>query len=59
MMGIPESLKRLLSDTVVGSGIHQNHAEQHDVTSDTTRLGIMNLNGSDGSNLRLLNIEEA
>lgn len=59
MMRVPKSLKRLLSDSVVCGGIHEHHAEQHDMTSDTSGLRIMDLDSLHWANLRLLDIEKA
>ena len=59
MVSVPEGLERLLADAVVGGGVHQEHAEQHDVAGDTTRLGVVDLDGSDRADLTLLNIVEA
>jgi hypothetical protein len=59
VVGIPESLKRLLSNPVVGSRVNQQHAEQHDVSSDTTSFGVMNLEGNLWADLNTLNVEEA
>lgn len=56
---VPKRLEGLLADTVVGRGVHQQHAEQHDVSSNTTWLGVMNLDRSLGPNLRLLDVVEA
>lgn len=51
MVSVPKRLKRLLTDTSVGAGKHEQHAEKHDVTSDTTRLSIVNLKSRNGSDL--------
>jgi hypothetical protein len=59
MMGVPESLKRLLSNPVVGSRVNQQHAEQHDVSSNTTSFGVMNLECDLRSDLNTLDVEEA
>lgn len=59
VVGIPESLKGLLANPVVGSRVHHEHAEKHDVTSYTTRLGVMNLNSQLRPDLCSLDIEEA
>lgn len=56
---VPEGLEGLLPDPVVRRRVHQQHAEEHDVTRDTTRLRVVNLEGRDGANLRLLDVEEA
>ena len=43
MMRVPESLEALGADFVVSSGVHQHHDEQHEMASDTTRLGVVDL----------------
>ena len=58
-MSVPESLERLLTDLRMGSRVHQKHAEKHDMSRDTTSFRVVDLNGCDLSNLRLLDIEEA
>jgi len=59
MVGIPESLERLLSDAVMGGCVHQEHAEKHYMTGDATRLGVVDLHGGNGANLCLLDVEKA
>lgn len=59
VVGIPERLERLLANSMMGSGVHQQHAEEHDVAGDTTGLSVVDLYGKDRSNLGSLNIEEA
>lgn len=58
VVSIPEGLERLLADTGMSSGIHEHHAEQHDMASNATRLGVVDLQGSDRTNLSLLDIVE-
>lgn len=58
MMGVPESLKALLADFVVGRGVHQDHDQQHEVTSNSTRLGVVDLEGGLLSDLGTLDIDE-
>lgn len=41
MMSIPKYFEALLSDLMVGGRIHEEHDEEHEMTSDTARLGIM------------------
>lgn len=43
---------------MVSGGVHQQHAEQHDVSSDATSLGVVYLYRGFRPNLALLNIEE-
>lgn len=38
VMRVPERLERLLAYPVMGSGVHQHHAKQHDVTGNATGL---------------------
>jgi hypothetical protein len=59
VVSVPESLKRLLSDPVVGGGVDQEHAKQHDVAGDTTSLGVMDFESNLRSYLNALNVEEA
>lgn len=59
MMGIPEGFKGLLTDLGMCGGVHEQHAKKHDVTCDTTSLGVVDLDGSNRTNLTQLNIEEA
>lgn len=59
MVGVPEGLERLLTNSVVRSCVHEKHAEQHDVAGDTARLSVVDLQGEDRSDLRYLDVEEA
>jgi hypothetical protein len=59
VVGVPERLERLLPDTVMCRAVHQQHAEQHDMPCDATRLGVVDLDGRDRADLCLFNIEEA
>lgn len=43
VVGIPEGFEALCTNLVVCGGVHQNHDEEHEVTSDTTWLGIVNI----------------
>lgn len=45
MVRVPECLKALSADFVMGSCIHQNNDEEHEVAGDTTRLVVVNCNG--------------
>lgn len=45
VMGVPERLKRLLSDSMVRRCIDQHHAEEHNVAGDPTCSSKMYLNG--------------
>lgn len=46
VVSIPKNLEALLSNFLVGSGIHQEHDEEHEVTGDAARLRIVNIQGS-------------
>src|SRR5437660_1697174 len=43
VVGVPESLEALVANLVVRGGVHQQHAEEHDVASDTTGFGVMDV----------------
>ena len=43
VVGIPEGLKALAADFMVGGGVHDKHDEQHEVTSDATSLFVMDI----------------
>lgn len=58
MVSIPESFKGLLSNLVVCGGVHEQHAQQHDVASNTACLSVVDLNRCDRSDLCPLNVEE-
>ena len=45
VVGIPEGLEALVADLVVCRGIHEDHDEKHEMTSDTARLVVMDLQG--------------
>lgn len=59
VVSVPKGLKRLLSNSVVGSRVHEQHAKKHHVAGDSTRLGVVNLERQDRSNLCPLNVEKA
>jgi len=59
VVGVPERLERLLPDAVVGRRVHEQHAEQHDVAGNAAGLRVVNLDGSAGANLVLLDVKEA
>ena len=42
VVSVPEDLESLLADGVVGRGVHENHDQEHEVTSDASRLGVVN-----------------
>jgi hypothetical protein len=43
VMSVPESFETLVAYLVVCSGIHENHDQEHKMTSDATRLCVMDL----------------
>ncbi len=59
MMGVPERLERLLANLMVRSGVHEKHAQEHDMARNASSFCVMNLESGDLSNLRSLNVEEA
>jgi hypothetical protein len=59
VVSVPERLKRLLSNPVMRSGVDQKHAEQHDVPSNATSFGVVNLKRNLGTDLDALDVEEA
>jgi hypothetical protein len=58
VMCVPKRLKRLLADLVMSSGVYEQHAQQHNVSSNSTRLGVVNLERDLGSDLGLLDVVE-
>lgn len=58
MVSVPEGLKGLLSNPVVGRGIDQQHAKQHDVSSDAASFCVVDLESDLRSDLALLDVEE-
>lgn len=59
VVGVPESFVGLLLYSGMCGGIHQQHAQQHNMSSNTANLRVVNLYGSLRANLRSLNVEEA
>jgi hypothetical protein len=59
VMDIPESLERLLADPVVSCRVDEQHAKQHDVTCNSTGLGVVNLQSNLRSYLHSLDVVEA
>jgi hypothetical protein len=45
VVGVPERLEALRADLLVGGGVHEDHDKEHEMTSETTRLGVVNLLG--------------
>ena len=59
MVRVPESLKRLLSYSMMSSRVHKQHTEQHHVPGDASSLGIVDLKSNLWPNLALFYIVEA
>jgi hypothetical protein len=59
VVGIPKGLERLSPDLAMSGGIHEEHAEKHDMSGNAASFGIENLNSGLVSDLRPLNVEEA
>lgn len=57
-MGVPECFVGLLTHLVVGCRIHQQHAEEHNVTCYATCLGVVDIEGCLWTKLVLLDIVE-
>lgn len=43
MVGVPKRFKALAADLVMSGCVHYDHYEQHKMTSDATRLRVMNV----------------
>lgn len=59
VVSVPERLERLLPYPVMRSRVHEQHTEKHDVPSDSTCLGVVDLKSDLWPDLALLNIMEA
>jgi hypothetical protein len=59
VVSVPEGLKRLLSYPVVSGRVDQQHAEKHNVSSNTASFGVVDLESNLRANLSTLNVEEA
>lgn len=57
-MRIPKRLKALLSNLRMRSCEHKQHTQQHNMTSNATGLGIVNLQCGNRADLRLLDVVE-
>ena len=51
VVGVPERFEALVANFVVRSCIHEDHNEQHEVTGDTTGLGVVDVQGRLRANL--------
>ena len=59
MVGVPKGFERLLSNPVVSSGIDEKHAQQHDMSGNTTSFGIVDLQRNLRTHLGPLHVEKA
>lgn len=51
VVSVPKGFETLVANLVVGSGIHEDHNEEHEVSRDTASLGIMNIESNLRANL--------
>ena len=58
VMRVPEGLEALLPDLRMRRGVHEQHAQEHDVPGDSTSLRVVYLNCSLRSDHRPLDVEE-
>ena len=58
MVGVPKGLVGLLSDSSMGSRVHEKHAEQHHMASDTASLRVVDLNSGLWPQLVLFDVIE-
>lgn len=58
-MSVPKGLEALLANFVMGCGIHQQHAQKHDMSCNSSGLRVVNLKSGNRSNLVLFNVEKA
>ncbi len=58
-MRIPESFEGLLPNTVVSSRVHQQHAEEHDMSGNTTGLSVVDLDRCRRPDLCFFHVVEA
>ena len=59
MVCIPESFEGLLADAIMSCRIYKQHAEKHDVTGDSSCLGVVDLDRCFRSKLLLLDVIKA
>jgi hypothetical protein len=59
MVGVPEGFEGLLSDPVVSGRVHQKHEQKHHMSSNSTCLGVVDLECNLWSHLRSFNVEKA
>jgi len=58
MVGIPKGLKALLADFVVGGAVHENHYEEHDMSSYSCRLPVVNVERNFWTELASLDVDK-
>ena len=51
MVRVPERLKALCTDLVMGGGVHEDHDQKHEVPRDASSLLIVNVEGDLGPDL--------
>jgi hypothetical protein len=59
VVSVPKRFERLLSNPVVRSCVDQQHAEKHNMSSNSTSFGVVNLESDLRTDLSALNVEEA
>lgn len=59
MVRIPKRFKRLLPDPLMGRGVHQHHAKEHDMSCNPTSFCVVNLNCFDGADMIFFDIVKA
>ena len=57
-MGVPEGFKGLLANLCVGSTVHHDHDEEHDVASNTSRLLVVNIECIGRTQLTALDVDK-
>jgi len=58
MVGVPKGLEALLADHFVRSCIHEQHTQQHDMTSDATCLSVVDIQCRLRADLRFFYVKE-
>lgn len=58
MVRVPEGLKALCTDLVMGSGVHEDHNKEHEVPGDTASLGVVDVKCNLRSNLWLNKVRD-
>lgn len=56
MVGVPEGLEGLLANAMMGGRVHEHHAEEHDMASDSAGLSEVHLHRSVRADLILLDV---